>query len=34
VPGPVWLGGDLHDFPILGLASRDSLGSLETGPSS
>ena len=32
MPGPVWLEGDLHDFPMLGLASGDALGSLETGP--
>jgi hypothetical protein len=31
VPGPVWLEGDLHDFPMLGLASGDALGSLGTG---
>ncbi len=30
VPGPVWLEGDLRDLPILGLASGDALGSLET----
>jgi hypothetical protein len=32
VPGPVWLEGDLHDLPILGLATGNALGSLETAP--
>lgn len=31
MPGPVGFEGDLRDFPILGLASGNALGSLETG---